>query len=233
MRATRPTSARRAGRGGLRRQARHFDRLELVWIPDGGTAAAALRTGEVDWVEYPLPDLVPVLERDRNVRTQVYDPNGFLGFLRFNHLHPPFSDVAVRRAIRDVLGQPDFMQAVALPDDWRECHSMFPCGLPGADGVPARAARRGGAPARPRRPARGGLCRRADHPHQPERLPRRHPAGPRHGGPDAAPGRQHPGGGKRLGRARWRGAPTRARRRRAAGTCTTPTRLRPPSPTRR
>jgi peptide/nickel transport system substrate-binding protein len=110
----------------------HFDRLELVWIPDGGTAAAALRTGEVDWVEYPLPDLVPVLERDRNVRTQVYDPNGFLGFLRFNHLHPPFSDVAVRRAIRDVLAQPDFMQAVALPDDWRECHSMFPCGLPGA-----------------------------------------------------------------------------------------------------
>ena len=115
----------------------HFDRLELIWIPDGGTAAAALRTGEIDWVEYPLPDLVPVLDRDRGVRTQIYDPNGFLGFLRFNHLHPPFSDVAVRRAIRDVLAQPDFMQAVALPGDWQECHSMFPCGLPGAMEFPA------------------------------------------------------------------------------------------------
>ncbi|WP_207537527.1 ABC transporter substrate-binding protein [Sabulicella rubraurantiaca] len=110
----------------------HFDRLEFVWLPDGGTAAAALRTGEVDWVEYPLPDLVPLLQRDRNIRTQIYDPNGFLGFLRFNHLHPPFSDVRVRRAIRDVLVQPDFMQAVALPGDWQECHSLFPCGLPGA-----------------------------------------------------------------------------------------------------
>lgn len=109
----------------------HFDRLELTWIPDGGTAAAALRTGEIDWIEYPLPDLVPVLERDRNTRTQVYDPNGFLGFLRFNHLHKPFDDVRVRRAIRDVIVQPDFMAAVALDGDWQECHAMFPCGLPG------------------------------------------------------------------------------------------------------
>lgn len=108
----------------------HFDRLELVWIPDGGTAAAALRTGEIDWIEYPLPDLVPVLQRDRGISTQVYDPNGFLGFLRFNHLHPPFNDVAVRRAIRDALVQPDFMAAVALPGDWSECHAVFPCGLP-------------------------------------------------------------------------------------------------------
>jgi peptide/nickel transport system substrate-binding protein len=108
----------------------HFDRLEIVWIPDGGTAAAALRTGEVDWVEYPLPDLVPVLDRDRAVRTQVYDPNGFLGFLRFNHLHPPFDNAAVRRAVRDLLVQPDFMSAVALPGDWQECHAVFPCGLP-------------------------------------------------------------------------------------------------------
>jgi peptide/nickel transport system substrate-binding protein len=109
----------------------HFDRLELVWIPDGGTAAAALQTGEVDWVEYPLPDLVPTLDRGRNTRTQVYDPTGFLGFLRFNHIHPPFDDVRVRRAIRDVLVQADYMSAVALPGDWQECHAMFACSLPG------------------------------------------------------------------------------------------------------
>jgi peptide/nickel transport system substrate-binding protein len=108
----------------------HFNRLELVWIPDGGTAAAALQTGEIDWIEYPLPDLVPVLQRDRHIRTQIYDPNGFLGFLRFNHLHPPFNEVRVRRAIRDVLVQPDYMAAVALPGDWQECHAVFPCGLP-------------------------------------------------------------------------------------------------------
>ncbi|MDW8315508.1 MAG: ABC transporter substrate-binding protein [Rhodovarius sp.] len=109
----------------------HFDRLEIIWIPDGGTAAAALRTGEIDWIEYPLPDLVPILDRDRNTRTQIYDPTGFLGFLRFNHLHPPFNDVRVRRAIRDLLVQADYMSAVALPGDWQECHALFPCGLPG------------------------------------------------------------------------------------------------------
>jgi len=108
----------------------HFDRLELTWIPDGGTAAAALRTGEIDWIEYPLPDLVPVLQRDRNLSTQVYDPNGFLGFLRFNQLHPPFNDVRLRRAVRDIMVQADYMTPVALPGDWAECHAMFPCGLP-------------------------------------------------------------------------------------------------------
>jgi peptide/nickel transport system substrate-binding protein len=111
----------------------------MIWIPDGGTAAAALRTGEIDWIEYPLPDLVPVLERDRNTQTQIYDPNGFLGFLRFNHLHPPFNDVRVRRAIRDVIVQSDFMSAVALQGDWQECHAMFPCGLPGVVEFPPAA----------------------------------------------------------------------------------------------
>ncbi len=108
----------------------HFDRLELVWIPDGGTAAAALRTGEIDWIEYPLPDLVPMLQRDRNVTTQIYDPNGFLGFLRFNQLHAPFNDVRLRRAVRDIMVQADYMAPVALPGDWSDCHAMFPCGLP-------------------------------------------------------------------------------------------------------
>ncbi len=94
----------------------HFDRLEMIWIPDGGTAAA-----------------------DRNTQTQIYDPNGFLGFLRFNHLHPPFNDARVRRAIRDVIVQSDFMSAVALQGDWQECHAMFPCGLPGVVEFPPAA----------------------------------------------------------------------------------------------
>jgi peptide/nickel transport system substrate-binding protein len=149
----------------------HFDRLELVWIPDGGTAAAALRTGEVDWVEYPLPDLVPVLERDRNVRTQVYDPNGFLGFLRFNHLHPPFSDVRVRRAIRDVL-VPARLHAGRGParatgGNATRC-SPAACPAPRSS-RPRRAARP--ASSAPATPCARRLCRRADHPHQPDDFP--------------------------------------------------------------
>jgi len=115
----------------------HFDRLEWHAIPDGATAAAALRTGEVDWVEYPLPDLLPALRRDPNLRLQVYDPLGFLGVLRFNHLHPPFDDLRVRRAVRDAVLQSDHMASVAAPGDWRECRSMFPCTLEGVVEQPA------------------------------------------------------------------------------------------------
>ncbi|WP_426959463.1 ABC transporter substrate-binding protein [Muricoccus radiodurans] len=115
----------------------NFDRLEWHIIPDGATAGAALQRGEVDWVEYPLPDLLPVLERSRDIRLQVYDPIGFLGVIRFNHLHPPFDKVEVRRAVRDCISQPDHMAAVAAPGDWWECHSLFPCTLDGVTQFPA------------------------------------------------------------------------------------------------
>ena len=39
----------------------HFDRIELHVIPDPATAAAALQTGEIDWVEQVPPDIVQVL----------------------------------------------------------------------------------------------------------------------------------------------------------------------------
>ena len=39
----------------------HFDRVEWLTMPDPATHAAALRRGEVDWVEQPVMDLVPSL----------------------------------------------------------------------------------------------------------------------------------------------------------------------------
>ena len=41
----------------------HFDRIEWQIVPDGATAAAALQNGEVDWLETPLSDLVPLLRK--------------------------------------------------------------------------------------------------------------------------------------------------------------------------
>ena len=43
------------------------DRVEWKMIPDGATAANALVTGEVDWIEIPLPDLLPMLKKTRGV----------------------------------------------------------------------------------------------------------------------------------------------------------------------
>ena len=40
-------------------------------IPDAATAAAALQSGAVDWVEQPLIDLLPVLRRSRDIAVEV------------------------------------------------------------------------------------------------------------------------------------------------------------------
>ena len=76
----------------------HFDRVEWRVMPDPATAAAALQNNEVDWWETPLADLLPLLRRSRDIAIEVVNTAGALGMLRFNHLHPPFDNPAVRRA---------------------------------------------------------------------------------------------------------------------------------------
>src|SRR5215468_6878922 len=58
-----------------------MDRIEWITIADPATAAAALQNGEVDWQEIALPDLLPVLRKNRNLATAVNDPLGFVGKL--------------------------------------------------------------------------------------------------------------------------------------------------------
>src|ERR1700710_886229 len=53
-------------------------RVEWKMIPDASTAANALVTGEVDWLEMPLPDLLPMLKRSSNVVTGRLDDWGFI-----------------------------------------------------------------------------------------------------------------------------------------------------------
>src|SRR5713226_2964075 len=56
----------------------HFERIEWRIIPDGGTVAAALQQGEVDWWLTPSADLLPLLRRDRKLTVRVADPAGFI-----------------------------------------------------------------------------------------------------------------------------------------------------------
>jgi peptide/nickel transport system substrate-binding protein len=107
------------------------DRIEWIVIPDPATAALALQTGEVDWCRMPIPDLVPVLRRNRNVMVDTADPLGNIGVLRINHLHPPFNDVRARRAILMAMSQEDYMRSVF--DDsslWTPLAGFFPPGTP-------------------------------------------------------------------------------------------------------
>lgn len=94
----------------------HFDRVEWTVMPDGGTATAALQRGEVDWWENPSNDLLPVLERDPGIRTQLSTALGTMGTGVFNHLHPPFDKAAIRRVVLGAISQEDLMTAVAGDD---------------------------------------------------------------------------------------------------------------------
>lgn len=110
----------------------HFDRVEWTVMPDPGTAAAALRNGEVDWWENPPNDLAPVLQRARNVVVKRASPLGTIGTGIFNTLHAPFDKPAVRRAVLRAMSQADFMAAAAGADPslWRADAGVFTPGTP-------------------------------------------------------------------------------------------------------
>ncbi len=91
----------------------HFDRVEWHVLPDASTAAAALQNGEIDWWEAPSSDLLPLLRRAGTLTVQIHEKTGYLGWLRFNHLIPPFDNPALRRAVWWGLNQEDYMTAAA------------------------------------------------------------------------------------------------------------------------
>ncbi len=93
----------------------NVDRVEWHITGDPATAAAALQTGEIDWIEKPLADLLPVLQRAQGVVVEGTDLLGEIGIIRFNHLHPPFNNQKMRQAVLALADQKDFMAAVMGP----------------------------------------------------------------------------------------------------------------------
>jgi peptide/nickel transport system substrate-binding protein len=90
----------------------NFDRVEWKIMPDSATAAAALGNNEVDWIQQPQVDLLPLLRRNRQVRVAVNDRIGVIGMIALNHLQPPFDNPKLRQAILPALNQADFVAAV-------------------------------------------------------------------------------------------------------------------------
>ncbi|MCW8086055.1 ABC transporter substrate-binding protein [Sabulicella glaciei] len=108
------------------------ERVEWTVISDAATAANAMTQNEQDYWEYPLHDLLPLLRRSRDVVVEQRLLFGTYGCLRFNHLHPPFNNVAIRRAVAMAVDQRDYLRAVAGddPNGWATCEGVFTCGTP-------------------------------------------------------------------------------------------------------
>ncbi|MGH7263294.1 MAG: ABC transporter substrate-binding protein [Candidatus Rokuibacteriota bacterium] len=117
----------------------YLDRVVWRYIPDAATVGAALEAGEVDYWENPPLDFVPRLSRNQNLVVFVADPRGTQGWLRPNHLHPPFDNKKARQALLWVVNQETYLQAViGQAKYYRTCPAYFMCGTPyeSAAGMP-------------------------------------------------------------------------------------------------
>jgi peptide/nickel transport system substrate-binding protein len=126
------------GKPGLTSGAKvvHVDRVEWRIMPEAASAAAALQTGQVDWLDAPPPDLLPLLRRQHGLVVTVNDTTGVMPILRFNTLFPPFDNLAIRQAVLSAVQQKQFMAAYSSdPTNYRTDVGIFTPGSPMASTV--------------------------------------------------------------------------------------------------
>ena len=107
------------------------DRVEWIVLPDPFTKSSAIQRGEVDIIDQLPNDQIPVLEKSKDI---VLDRTSFLaaiGYIRPNHLYPPFDNPKARQALAMAVNQEEYLSA-AFGDErwWRACYSFFVCGSP-------------------------------------------------------------------------------------------------------
>lgn len=112
------------------------DRVEWITMADAQTAVNALQSGDIDFLEVPSYDILPVLAADKNIKIETPNKLGFQTVGRMNFLLPPFDDVKVRRAALLAMNQKDVLDAlIGNPEYMKICGSFFMCGTPLATDV--------------------------------------------------------------------------------------------------
>jgi peptide/nickel transport system substrate-binding protein len=109
----------------------HLDRVVWRYMPDHAVAAEALAGGDVDWWESPPLDFIPKIEQNPALRTFLFDSQGVQGWLRPNHLHPPFNNRKARQALLHMMDQVTYLSwAIGQAKYYRPCYSVFACSGP-------------------------------------------------------------------------------------------------------
>lgn len=108
-----------------------LDRVEWLAVADQQQAVNALLAGEIDMIEQPAYDLIPLLKDDRSITLTNYNPLGLQYTMRPNHTQKPFDNPKVRQALFYALNQKDFLDAtVGNPEYYKVCKALFVCGTP-------------------------------------------------------------------------------------------------------
>jgi peptide/nickel transport system substrate-binding protein len=106
------------------------DRVEFVWLSDPQTAQAALVAGEIDYLENPQADFLPILESTPGIKIEAHPAMGTMGILQLNHLHPPFNNVKARQAMFYIINNADYLNTIAAnPKLQKLCYSYWGCGV--------------------------------------------------------------------------------------------------------
>src|SRR6202165_2973894 len=66
------------------------ERVEWITMPDAQTAANALMSGDIDFMEVPAFDILPMLDANKDIKVDTLSKLGFLTGGRMNFLYPPF-----------------------------------------------------------------------------------------------------------------------------------------------
>jgi peptide/nickel transport system substrate-binding protein len=107
------------------------DRVEWIYIPDPATTVNALINGEVDLLESPAVDMITLMRGNADIKIEIIDPLGTQGWLRPNHLWPPFNHPKARQALLWAVNQEEYLQAiVGDPALYKVCAAYFICDTP-------------------------------------------------------------------------------------------------------
>jgi peptide/nickel transport system substrate-binding protein len=107
----------------------HFDTVIWKVMGDQQQAINAASRGEVDVVEQPPIDLLPLAKADKNLKVVNYYPPGLQYTFRFNSLHKPFDNPKIKQALLYAFSQEDFLKGmVGDPDYYKTCLALFGCG---------------------------------------------------------------------------------------------------------
>ena len=107
------------------------DRVEFLWMGDPQTAQSALVAGEIDYLENPQPDFLPMLKSTPGVKLITHPAQGTMGIIQLNHLHPPFNNVKARQAMLNIVHMPDYLDTIVADKSLQKaCYSYFGCNVP-------------------------------------------------------------------------------------------------------
>jgi peptide/nickel transport system substrate-binding protein len=91
----------------------------------------ALQSGDIDFMEIPPFELLPILEANPDIKIDTLSKLGNQTMGRMNFLLPPFDNIKVRRAALLAMNQKDVLDAlIGNPKYQQVCGAIFGCGTP-------------------------------------------------------------------------------------------------------